>query len=98
MVQILKAPLQTPYMGSAEETINRGIANQARQILEKLEQLGYHKLPKESVVLDKDLVEQIFAQICGIRMQNPTGYKSQLDNSYDGLKAILRPNPRASRY
>jgi len=52
---------------------------------------GYCKLPKDNIVLDKDLAEQVFAQICGIRMQNPTSYRSQLDDSYDRLKSILRP-------
>ena len=53
-----------------------------------------HREPKpDEVILDKDLAEQIFAQICGIRMREPTNYKSALDNSYERLKTILRPSP-----
>lgn len=62
----------------------------SQEIVQRITELGYRKLPKDKVILDKDLAYQIFAQICGIRMREPTDYRSALDDSYDRLKAILQ--------
>jgi len=71
-----------------EEELERSRISQ--EIAQRITELGYRKLPKDKVILDKDLAYQIFAQICGIRMREPTDYRSALDDSYDRLKAILQ--------